>query len=262
MIIYNNQGQVLSDVLEAGNTLAVYVSGSAIVEINGVVQSISNNRVFGPYRSNRRFSVTHVSGSVGFDELESLIDVDFGVFAKHAIDLSGRALGIINPNTGELIPFGNYADGVPNVTLTNAIGTTETQFSFVTIKGGDLRPDSQIVIHLSATKAGSTSGDLRLRFGPASGSYATATAFGGQGGLTNQVFTNHLAEIWNNGTLNSQLASPAAIGSGLGSTTNAIVSGSVDTALDWNIYFGWQYTVAPAGGDSVTLRKFRVEIKN
>lgn len=154
------------------------------------------------------------------------------------------------------------ASGTPNTTLTNAIGTTNTQFSFVTIPGGALSASSQLDIRLSATKAGTTSGDLVLRFGAASGSYATATSFGGQGGLTTQVHISHLSEIWNNGTLNTQFASAVSVGGGLGASGNAMVSGTVDTSIDWNIYFGWVYTGAPSGGDSVTLRKFRVEIKN
>lgn len=175
---------------------------------------------------------------------------------KAAVEENGTGGVIVYP------PSFCLASGTPNVTLTNAIGTTETQFAFVTIKGGAMGPSSQLDIRTTITKAGAVAGDVRLKFGPASESFASATQFGGAGGLTTQVTTNNLAEIWNTGTLNSQLATPASVGSGLGAVTNAIVSGSVDTSLDWNIYFGWIYTASPTGGDSVTLRKFRVEIKN
>lgn len=154
------------------------------------------------------------------------------------------------------------ATGTPNITLTNAIGTTETQFAFITIKGGALGPSSQLDIRSTYSKLLDTVCNILVKIGPASGSYASASYIGGQFGLTTQRSIGHLHEVWNTGTLNNQLSNGSGNSNAVGITTATLTSTSIDTALDWNIYFAMQYTAAPVVGDSVTLRKFRVEIKN
>jgi hypothetical protein len=148
----------------------------------------------------------------------------------------------------------------PNVTLTNSIGTTNTQIAFVTIPSGSLSPNSQIEIYALWTKAGTTSLDLKYKFGSSSGNYASALDFAGQFGFTTQLTISNTMHIHNNGSLNSQLLQPAGMGNFPGSIGTALVSASVDTSLDCNIYFGAQYTAAPAGGDTITLRSYRIVI--
>lgn len=176
---------------------------------------------------------------------------------KAAVEENGTSGLIVYP------PSFCVAAGVPNVTLTNSIGqNTPTQFAFATIPAGAMGASSQLQIQAFFSKAGSTGIDILCRFGAASGNFATATPFGGQSGLTTQQSIAILPEIWNTGTLNNQLANAVAMTGAQSTSGAALVAGTVDTSLDWNIYFGLTYTGAPIGGDSVTLRKFRITIAN
>jgi hypothetical protein len=207
--------QEFNELLNSGNVFDIVITSGSIAAVgtldNVVIfnETITSSRTIGSYEHDVQFKFYSLGGIAEVNEVRSS---DFDARLRMSAD---EIKGIINPKTGIIVPFGLIADGVPNVTLTNAIGTTETAFSFVTISGGTMGATSQLEIRHTLTKAGTTAGDVRLRFGPASGSFGTATAFGGQGGLTTQVFLNYISEIWNNGTLNTQFATAVAIGGGL-----------------------------------------------
>ena len=160
---------------------------------------------------------------------------------------------------------GVIANECPNTLLTDAssggIGTTLSQIGFVTVPGGVMKPKSKIVVNCALGLTGNDSKTITLRAGPASGTFATATGFCGQAGLTTQLWAPLTALIWNNGTTSSQKASPANLPNYMSSTANPIVSMSIDTSLDWNIYFGVQSSIANgAPSNTFTLLEYFVEL--
>jgi hypothetical protein len=163
------------------------------------------------------------------------------------------------PNTTRRI-----TDGViianPNITLTNAIGTTSTQMAFATIPGGIMTPNSQIEVLALYTKVSTTVMDAQIKFGAASGNFASAQLIGGQSGLTTQQSIGVSPIIINQGSLASQLCTVSGMNNHVGTNSATMTATTVDTSLDFNIYFGAQYTGAPAGGDTITLRAYRITI--
>lgn len=164
---------------------------------------------------------------------------------------------------GQLIPITDAPlvyHAIPNITLTNAIGTTSTQAAFVTIPSGAMTPTSQIEILALYTKVGTTTMDAQIRFGATSGSWSSALLIGGQSGLTSQQSIGVSPVIINQGSLSSQLCTVSGQANHIGTNGATMTAANVDTSLDFNIYFGAQYTVAPAGGDTITLRAYRITI--
>jgi len=169
--------------------------------------------------------------------------------------------GLVKRMAGSIV-----AEATPNLTLLDtgaSAGTANTQIGMLTIPGGVMGPTSRLLIHSIISATGGNGKTIFVRAGPASGTYATATGFAGQSGLTNQVTMAQTPMIWNQGTLASQLATPANVVSysNTGNSTTPVVALSIDTSLDWNIYFGVQMNVLN-GGDSMTLRHCYAQILN
>ena len=155
------------------------------------------------------------------------------------------------------------AEGCPNTVFTDhpttGIGVADTQAGFVTIKGGTLGVRSRVEVSALFGGTGGNSKNIFLKAGPATGNYATAVAFGGQSGLSTHRWMQTSSLIYNNGTLAAQILSPFNSQQWRGSTTLSPVSASIDTALDWNIYFGVQMGVS-GGGDTMTLSNYTVNL--
>ncbi len=170
---------------------------------------------------------------------------------------------------GLVSAHGNLANGqmiaesVPNVLVQDtagSIGTTLTQVAFATIPGRAMGLRTRLTIGAVFDLAGPDSKDIRLFAGPASGTFATATGFGGLFGLTTQRW----APLW--GLLYAENSTTALRGnaSGQGDWPRANTGGNsiavaLDTSLDWNIYVGVKFNAA-ANGNSATLRNFWVQV--
>jgi hypothetical protein len=169
--------------------------------------------------------------------------------------------GLVKLQAGSIV-----AMSTPNLTLLDtsaSAGTTNTQIGFLTIPGNVMGPSSRLLVHAVISATGGNAKTTVVRAGPASGTYATATNFSGQSGLTNQVTMALTPMIWNTGTLASQKATPSNVNSfsSTGSSATPVVSMSIDTSLDWNIYFGVQMGLLN-GGDTMTLLHCYAQILN
>ncbi len=153
------------------------------------------------------------------------------------------------------------AEVTPNTVLTDT-DTTMRQLGFLTIPGGKMGLRTRLEIGLVADLTGNDSKNLAMRAGPASGTFATATAFGGLTGLSTQKYTPLLSLLWNNNSLTEQRANP--IGQGdwpRANTGGASLAPAIDTSLDWNIYVGFQSAVSGgAPTNSATLRTMWVRV--
>jgi len=158
-------------------------------------------------------------------------------------------------------PYGNYAIGslafeqTPNNTLTDTI-STEQQMAVATIPGGLFGTNSSIEINLIGQCAGaSATKTINFKIGPTSGTFATATNFGGSNGGLAAQYVGMKALLWGNGSVGSQRASPSGQTIWTGTTANVISSLAIDTNLDWNIYVSF-VSGSTGGTNSFTLRKF------
>jgi len=156
--------------------------------------------------------------------------------------------------------YGNYAvgslaiDQLPNNTLTDTV-TTAQQLAVATIPGGLFGTRSIIEVNMVGAATGVNSKTFGFRAGPASGTFATATAFGGTGGLVAQANIGVKALIWGNGTAGAQRATPNGPINWAAAHASALITLGIDTSLDWNIYAYVTFGTSGAG-DSLILRPF------
>jgi hypothetical protein len=145
-------------------------------------------------------------------------------------------------------------DQLPNNSLTDTIAT-EQQMAVATIQGGLFGPRSRLEVNATGQCSGaSATKSVGFKAGPVGGSLATATLFGGTGGLTAQ-YVGSKAIIWGNGTLGNQRASPSGPINWASTNAGSIVTLGIDTEMDWNIYV--YFTAGSTGGaNSFLLRSF------
>ena len=124
-------------------------------------------------------------------------------------------------------------------------------------------PRSRLIVHGMLSGTGANSKTTTVRAGPASGTFATATGFSGQSGLSNQLIFPVTPMIWNNGSLATQKATPSNIAHWMnqGNSGTPLITMAIDTSLDWNIYFGVQFGTLN-GGDSMTLNTMFAQLLN
>jgi hypothetical protein len=153
------------------------------------------------------------------------------------------------------------AEQAPNTLLTDT-DTLARQLGIVTILGGIMAARTRLEIGVVADLTGNDSKTLQLRAGPASGTFATATPFGGLAGLTTQRYTPLLGLIWADNSITALRANPVGQGDWpRASTVNPSLQIAIDTNLDWNIYVGFQSTVAGgAPTNGATLRNIWVRV--
>ena len=266
-------GQTLKVVAVSGTYNASVVRGTGI---GTTLSTLATGASYGPYAYDSVVRLVSSDASeIDFD-VAVTPSVATDTVANYAFDSSGNVTGLVGPG-GYSVPIFTsglvkrmagsiVAEATPNLTLLDtgaSAGITNTQIGMLTIPGGVMGPTSRLLIHGIISATGGNGKTISVRAGPASGTYATATGFGGQSGLSNQLTMAQTPMIWNQGTLASQLATPANIVSysNTGSSGTPVVALSIDTSLDWNIYFGIQMSVLN-GGDSMTLRHCYAQILN
>lgn len=196
---------------------------------------------------------------------------------------TGKLVGYRNPVTGKdesldaaavqaLVSVdGNLANGqlladsTPNVTLTDktagGIGTTLTQMGFVTIPGGKMGLRTRLEVAAIMEMNGNDGKTIQLRAGPASGTFATATQWGGASGLTTQKYQAVSCLLWSDNSRTAQRCSPVGAAGTFGNNVNPPIALAIDTAVDWNIYVGIQFGLANgAPENNATLRNFWVRV--
>lgn len=143
---------------------------------------------------------------------------------------------------------------LPNNTLTDTV-TTQQQLAVATIPGGMFRADSIIEVEMVGVSTGAGSRTVGFKAGAASGTLATATAFGGTGGVAAHGNVGVRALLWGNGVLGAQRATPNGPIDWAAAHAASLVTLGIDTALDWNIY-AYVTFAASGAGDSFMLRPF------
>lgn len=153
------------------------------------------------------------------------------------------------------------AEVTPNTLLTDT-DTTMRQLGFVTIAGGKLTARTRLEIAAIIDATGNDSKTLQLRAGPFSGSFATATAFGGLSGFTTQKYIGLVSLLWGDNSTTAQRVQPSGQNLwGGNNTANPSAALAIDTGLDWNIYVGWQSSLAGgAPTNGATLRNLWVRV--
>lgn len=147
------------------------------------------------------------------------------------------------------------AEQAPNTLLTDT-DTLLRQLGFITIPGGKMSVRTRLEIGVVTDLTGNDSKNITLWAGPSSGTFATATGFGGLIGLTTQKYTPLLGLVWADNSLTALRANPVGQGDWpRASAANASRQIAIDTNLDWNIYVGFQSAIAGgAPANSATLR--------
>jgi len=143
---------------------------------------------------------------------------------------------------------------LPNNTLTDTV-TTQQQLAVATIHGGMFRADSIIEVEMVGVSTGAGSRTVGFKAGAASGTLATATAFGGTGGVAAHGNVGVRALLWGNGVLGAQRATPNGPIDWAAAHATSLVTLGIDTSLDWNIY-AYVTFAASGAGDSFMLRPF------
>ena len=143
---------------------------------------------------------------------------------------------------------------LPNNTLTDTV-TTQQQLAVATIPGGMFRADSIIEVEMVGVSTGAGSRTVGFKAGAASGTLATATAFGGTGGVAAHGNVGVRALLWGNGVLGAQRATPNGPIDWAAAHATSLITLGIDTSLDWNIY-AYVTFAASGAGDSFMLRPF------
>jgi len=185
------------------------------------------------------------------------------------IPVNESSLAWVNPTTGRMQANGASPQGVSAIlhqSVPNALVTDTTtamqQVWFTTIPGGLLTKTAMLLVEAFAEMTGNDTKNIEIRIGPASGTFATATAIGGQSGLTTQKHVGNGAVIWNDNSTTAQKAQPAAQAQPYTSNAAATQTLAVDTSLDFNIYVGWNSAVAAgAPQNSYRLRAVAISVK-
>jgi hypothetical protein len=154
-----------------------------------------------------------------------------------------------------IYPLGSLAvDLLPNATLSDTV-TSQQQLAVATIPGGLFGPRSIIEVCALCVATGAGSKTFGFKAGQVGGTMATATTFGGTGGITNQGNVGVKALFWGNGVAGQQRANSNGPINWASANAAALVTLGIDTSLDWNIYAFVQFAASGAG-DTFTLRPF------
>lgn len=164
--------------------------------------------------------------------------------------------------SGADLPGTLLADTAPGTLVQDTVGsisTTLSQVAVATIPGGRMGLRTRLQIGAIFDLAGNDSKDLRLLAGPASGSFATATQFGGLAGLTTQRYAPLFGLVAAENSVTALRANAVGQGDWPRANSTASIALSIDTALDWNIYVGVKFNAA-TNGNTATLRSFWVQV--
>lgn len=207
-----------------------------------------------------------ISGKAGSLQFQSLTDFTAAggpaAYGTGPVWIAGQQYWC---NGISLVKVGGYAYSASfNATITDTTSGagggagSGLQMGVITVPGGIMTSTSIARIEAIFTSTSTVGAkDTQVRIGPASGTFATATLISGQSGLTTQKFAVIDARVANLGSTASQRATPYNI-SIFTSSGNTPIATSIDTSLDWNIYFAGM--VATISGTNLTLENATVEI--
>jgi len=185
-------------------------------------------------------SSTNFSGPV---KVQGRYVATFSADGSSLVDGAGNNF-VANPAISQL----------PNNTLSDTV-TTQQQLAVATIPGGVFKADSILEVNMLCVATGAGSKTVGFKAGAASGTLASATAFGGTGGITNQGSIGVKALLWGNGVLGAQRATANGPINWAAAHSSTLVTLGIDTSLDWNIYVYVTFAASGAG-DTLMVRPF------
>ncbi len=169
-----------------------------------------------------------------------------------SVDSSGTT--ILTDWSGNYLPGSLAFNQLPNATLSDTV-TTQQQLAVATIPGGLFKANSVLEVEMLGVSVGAGSRTIGFKAGAASGTLATATAFGGTGGVASHGSVGVRALLWGNGVLGAQRATPNGPIDWAAAHAATLITLGIDTELDWNIYVYVTFAASGAG-DTFQLRPF------
>lgn len=136
------------------------------------------------------------------------------------------------------------------VQVTAPADTNFNSLATITVPGGAMGPNGRIEIYAVWQMTNNANGKLvGARVGSASGTVIV------QNSVPSQVSCTMLGSLANRGVENAQVTGTPNVAGGLGVSTTAINTTSVDTSEDFTIHLSAQKSSA---GDAITLESYRV----
>lgn len=170
-------------------------------------------------------------------------------------DVGGSAGSLWISNGTYWVPYsGICVLGMSAVALSNAADTAELALATINIPEGIMGTSGLLRIMYSVTTTNSANNkNIRIRLGGIGGTQFAALTH------TTSVTGRYLTEIQNRGATNSQVAGTAQGNSAFQTNANALMVGTVNTAIDNTLVITGNKASA---GETLTLERYSVELLN